>query len=156
MAPVSDSEKRTGTVLVVDDDNGVRGVLTKWVEAFGHTTKDAPDADSALEILAAGPVDVAICDIRMPGHDGAWLIDQMRQRYPRVAIVIATGLMELDPSVTLGPGVVGYLVKPFKRDALADLLDRALLVASDLRKIADRGPLLLDEGIIEGTIVSGE
>jgi len=131
-------------------------VLTKWVTAFGHTTKDAADADSALEILAGTEVDVAVCDIRMPGHDGAWLIDQMRQRYPRVAIVIATGLMELDPSVTLGPGVVGYLVKPFKRDALADLLDRAFAVASELQRLQDRGPLLLDDGIIEGTIVPGD
>jgi CheY-like chemotaxis protein len=88
--------------------------------------KAAPDADSALSLLKEGPVDAAICDILMPGHDGVWLIDQMRQDYPNVAIVIATGISDMTPSVTLQAGVAGYLVKPFRLDDLRAALDNAL------------------------------
>jgi len=153
------AEQRTGTILVVDDDDGVRTVLGKWVAALGHQVQTAPDADLALEVLGKVRIDVAVCDMRMPGHDGAWLVDQMRHRHPRVAIVIATGLLELEPSVTLGSGVVGYLVKPFKRDQLAELLERALETAAELQALPDRQDIdfdVLDGDIVEGTIISRE
>ena len=90
---------------------------------------------AALRLLDAEPVDVAVCDIRMPGHDGGWLMDRIRAQHPDVAVVVATGLMEMDPLVTLRPGVVGYIVKPFGKRDVADmvhlgLLERARLAAS--------------------------
>jgi response regulator of citrate/malate metabolism len=83
----------------------------------------------------------------------------VRQRYLRVAIVIATGLLELEPSVTLGPGVVGYLVKPFKREQMGKLLTRALETAAELQAQPRRQELDLDAfdgDIVEGTVVSRE
>lgn len=157
-AAVTD-ERTTGTVLVVDDDDGVRTVLGKWVSALGHEVHTAPDADAALAMLGETSIDVAVCDMRMPGHDGAWLVDQMRHHHPRVAIIIATGLLELEPSVTLGPGVVGYLVKPFKRDQLAGLLEQALETAAELQARPARAALdldALDGDIVEGTVISRE
>jgi CheY-like chemotaxis protein len=76
MAPVVTTGEKTGTILVDDDDDGVTTVLGKWVSAFGHQVHVAPDADRALEILGETHVDVALCDMRMPRHDGVWLVDQ--------------------------------------------------------------------------------
>lgn len=118
------------TILVVDDEEGVRKLLTAWVTSLGHTVKSAPDAESALAVLAEGPVDAAICDILMPGHDGVWLIDQMRREYPAIGIVIATGVSDMNPSVTLQEGVAGYLVKPFRLDDLKIALANALAPSS--------------------------
>ena len=101
------------TVLVVDDDDGVRRVLGQWVEKLGYRTRVANSAEAALHVLEEDEISVALCDIRMPGADGIWLVDRMRERFPDVAIVLATGLNEMDPTVTLRPGVVGYVVKPF-------------------------------------------
>jgi CheY-like chemotaxis protein len=70
-------------------------------------------------------VDLALCDVLMPGHDGIWLTNQILSRHPGVPVALATGLMEMDPTVTLRPGVVGYIVKPFKRQAVAALLTAA-------------------------------
>lgn len=126
VVPFPSVPKSPSTVLVVDDEEGVRKLLTAWVTSLGHTVKAAPDSDTALKLLAEGPVDAAICDILMPGHDGVWLIDQMRQDYPTVAIVIATGISDMTPSVTLQAGVAGYLVKPFRLDDLRAALDNAL------------------------------
>src|SRR5688572_18663787 len=105
--------ERKYTVLVVDDDEGVRMLLGQWVQHLGHHLRSADTAEAAITELESGTVDVALCDIRMPGADGIWLADRIRERFPYVAIVLATGLHEMDPTVTLRPGVVAYLMKPF-------------------------------------------
>ena len=73
--------------MVVDDDDGVRKVLARWVADLGYTVKAADNADTALEIMREFPIDVALCDVRMPGHDGIWLLDQVRRHYPEIAVV---------------------------------------------------------------------
>ena len=55
-----DTERTVGTVMVVDDDENIRKVLAHWVAEAGHTVKLAADADAALRLLDAEPVDVAV------------------------------------------------------------------------------------------------
>lgn len=149
-------EQSSGLVLVVDDDEGVRRVLCRWVADMGYAVSAAADAESALDVVREYPVDVALVDVRMPGHDGIWLVDQIRRVYPHVAIALATGMMELDPMVTLRPGVVGYIVKPFKRDDLAQVVKRGFEERKRLQTEHRSGPRLLPDGVIEGFIVSTE
>ena len=103
-----ESKTVTGTILIVDDDEGVRKLLERWVAAMGYTVKSAPDAETALDIMRGFQIDVACCDVRMPGHDGMWLVEQMGRFHPSIAVVLASGLLELDPMFMLRPGVVGY------------------------------------------------
>lgn len=114
------------TVLVVDDDAAMRALLTDWLGALGYRAEEAGDADTALEMMRKRQVNIALCDICMPGHDGVWLVDQLRRHFPDTAIVIATGLSQMDPSVTLGPGVAAYIVKPFEYDTFATAIEQAL------------------------------
>jgi DNA-binding NtrC family response regulator len=149
------ADNSTGTVLVVDDDEGVRKLLGRWVADLGHTVKIAPDADTALKIMHDCPIDVALCDIRMPGHDGFWLLDQVRRFYPRIAVVLATGLVEMDPMVTLRPGVAGYIVKPFNRDELDQVVKRGMAERRRLEAEQPSGPRLLPSaGFLDGIILS--
>ena len=122
--------KLRGTILVVDDDDGVRRLLQRWIADLGHQVRTAADADEAIDVMRRGTVDVAVCDVRMPGRDGIWLVDQLRRNYPYTSIVLATGLTEMDPMVTLRSGVVGYIVKPFNRDELEEALQRGLAACS--------------------------
>lgn len=133
------------TVLVVDDEDGVRRLLTHWISSLGYTAKSAGDAATALDVLESTPVDVAVCDIRMPGHDGVWLIDQVRKEHPGTAVVIATGLPDMAPTVTLQSGVAGYLVKPFGRRELATVLSHALMPDSPWVRNLGRPAFDLDE-----------
>src|SRR5437868_3305849 len=100
------------SVLVVDDEPRMREILVRWIAPAGYATKEAPGADAALEVLAATPCEVVFCDIQMPGHDGLWLVKQLRKQFPKVAIVLATGVDSVPPAVSLQGGVVEYLVKP--------------------------------------------
>jgi DNA-binding NtrC family response regulator len=131
---LTSTNRLRGSVLLVDDDDGVRKVLTRWSVDLGHQVQAAANAEEAMEIMRRGIIDVAVCDVRMPGHDGVWLVDQIRRNYPYTSIVMATGLTELDPMVTLRSGVVGYIVKPFDRAELDDVLQRGLAACSQRSK----------------------
>ena len=148
------SESVAGTILVVDDDEGVRTLLTRWVAALGYTVKVAPEADTALQIMGTCSIDVVLCDIRMPGHDGIWLVDQVGRYYPSIAVVLATGLMEMDPLVTLRPGVVGYIVKPFNREDLEQVILRGMAERARLKAEQSSGPRLLTDGMLDGIVLS--
>src|SRR5574341_2686580 len=63
-----------------------------------------------------GGIGVVLCDRVLPGHDGGWLIDQLREQHPNVAIVLATADDSLPTRISLRDGVIGYLVKPFKQE----------------------------------------
>jgi FixJ family two-component response regulator len=62
----------------------------------------------------------------MPGHDGLWLMEQMRKRFPRVALVLATANDEVPPAISMQRGVVEYLVKPFERRAVLAAVSQAV------------------------------
>jgi len=148
------SEQVSGTILVVDDDEGVRKVLSRWVSEMGYAVKAAPDADTALELMRECPIDVALVDVRMPGHDGIWLLEQVCRFYPDIAIVRATGLLEMDPMVTLRPGVVGYIVKPFNREDLAKVVKRGMSERKRMQAERRSQPRVLPAGMLEGIVVS--
>lgn len=131
---LTSTSRLRGSVLLVDDDDGVRKVLTRWGVDLGHQVQTAANAEEAMAIMRGGIVDVAVCDVRMPGRDGVWLVDQIRRNYPYTSIVMATGLTELDPMVTLRPGVVGYIVKPFDRGELDAVIQRGLAACSQRSK----------------------
>jgi len=144
----------SGFVLVVDDDEGVRRVLSRWVVDMGYTVHAAENADSALDIMREHQVDVALVDVRMPGHDGIWLLDQVRRLFPETATVLATGLLEMDPMVTLRPGVVGYIVKPFNREDLAQVVKRGMAEHRRLQEEHRSHPRLLSDAVLDGIVVS--
>ena len=109
----------THTVLVVDDDEPIRRIVGLWVERLGYGLRAAESAEVALHLLETEDIDVVICDVRMPGADGIWLTDRIHELFPRVPVVLATGLGGVDRSITLRPGVVAYVVKPFSREEMS-------------------------------------
>ena len=115
------------SVLVVDDENGVRDLISRWLESGGYSVASAASADDAIGVLEAGPAAVAVCDIRMPGHDGLWLADRIRHQFPETAVIIATGVQDVGAAVqSLRRGVVDYLTKPFGRDRLREAVVRGM------------------------------
>lgn len=113
-------------VLIVDDEPAIRHLLSRWLGDAGHTCAEAENADAALAAMAASAAPVVFCDIQMPGHDGLWLTRQLRTQYPTTAIVLATGITTVPPNISMQSGVLAYLVKPFRREAVLDALRQAL------------------------------
>jgi cyclic di-GMP phosphodiesterase len=126
------------SILVVDDEPAVRQVMKRWIESQGYAVRVAAGAAEALTLLADALAGVVICDLRMPGHDGLWLVDLLRREHPDVAVIIATGVNDVEAAVEgLRQGVVDYLTKPFDRERLFDAVSRAVEwseTAADARK----------------------
>ena len=72
-----------------------------------------------------------------------WLVDQIVTRHRQVPVVVATGLSEMDPHVTLRAGVIGYVLKPFKRNDLADVI-RAAFAATPPEPVRELDVAALD------------
>jgi len=118
---------RESSVLVVDDENGVRELIGRWLASGGYDVRTAATADEALQRVHDSAPAVAVCDIRMPGQDGLWLAEQIRHDAPETAIIMATGVQDAAPvAASLRQGVVDYLTKPFGREQLRDSVSRGV------------------------------
>ena len=113
-------------ILVVDDDNAMRDMVTAMLEDAGHSVCGADGADQALEHLGDGDFDAVISDIRMPGRTGIELLGEIREIRPETPIVMMTAFGSIDSAVeAMQAGAFDYVTKPFKRDALLMSLERA-------------------------------
>lgn len=135
-------------VLVVDDEPAVREYLRRCLEAAGYAVKQAPSAEEALEFMNLGPASVVLCDIRMPGRDGLWLAEQVRSRWPRTAIVMATALDDRETvQKSTAVGAVDYLTKPIAAEHLLRVVGRAMQARNERGSVIDRAiatPLEID------------
>jgi len=113
-------------VLVVEDEGHVRRLLAHLIKGAGHDVLEAGSSDEALKVMERQVADVVFTDIQMPGHDGRWLTIELRKRYPLTAIVLATSVKDLEPTITLRFGVVSYLTKPFNPDSVRTALEMAV------------------------------
>ena len=105
---------RKGTILIVDDEPGVREVLEEYLTAHGYTAIGADSAAAARKLVAKEPVDLALIDIHMPGEDGLTLARHLRERHAGVAIVMLTSATAVvDRIVGLEMGADDYVPKPF-------------------------------------------
>ena len=115
-------------ILIVDDEEGVRSLLARWLESSGYPVATATTADAALDAFATGvPPAIMLCDIRMPGHDGMWLVARVRQEFPETAVIMSSGVQdEHAAEECLRHGAVEYLTKPFGRDRLQRAVQKGI------------------------------
>jgi len=114
-------------ILFVDDEvkilEGLQRMLrpqrSEWEMAF------APGGKAALMMLEASPFDVIVSDMRMPGIDGAALLDIVREKYPSILRIILSGYTELEASYRVVPVAHQFLLKPCDPDALRAAIVRA-------------------------------
>ena len=123
---------REATVLIVDDETGVREVLEEYLSTHGYTVVGAESALAARAIAARQQIDLAVIDIHMPGEDGLSLARHLRERFTGIAIIMLTSASAVvDRVVGLEMGADDYVSKPFDP---RELLAR---VKSVLRRTAD-------------------
>jgi CheY-like chemotaxis protein len=121
MVPVMEQGAATlGRVLVVEDDHDVRVTVRLTLEDEGYQVDSVTDGRRALEFLerSAQPPDLILLDLMMQGMDGWEFATRLRAnpRLRSIPVVIISAFDELPP-----PGIVAFLRKPLKFDALLDL-----------------------------------
>ncbi|MHB1846264.1 MAG: HD domain-containing phosphohydrolase [Deltaproteobacteria bacterium] len=116
-----------GSILLVDDDAGVRDVISVLLTEEGYVVQAVPTAEQALEVAAVGDTHLVISDLKMPGRDGLWLLDQMRKEHPDATVIMLTGFGDTEAAVEcLRRGAADYLLKPPKVTELVRAIERAL------------------------------
>jgi PAS domain S-box-containing protein len=109
------------TVLVVEDDPVVRGLIVEVLKDLGYHALEAADGPSGLRILQSSQrIDLLVSDVGLPGLNGRQLADQSRERRPDLKVLFITGYAE-SAAVTTGfldPGME-MITKPFAVEALA-------------------------------------
>jgi len=124
--PASSSPAGT-PVLVVDDEEGIRQALTRFLTRLGYQVRAAADAAEALEQVASSHPQVMLCDIRMPGTSGIELLPKVLALDPDLAVVMLTAIDEPRTAIEcLKLGAFDYLIKPVDLDELELSLQHAL------------------------------
>ena len=107
----------SGTVVVADDDEGLRLMATAMLEELGFAVIPAKDGPEALEIINArdGHLAFVLLDLMMPGMDGEEVMRELEQLQTTTPIVISSGYNTQNLSQTLtGRGVAAFLQKPYE------------------------------------------
>jgi putative nucleotidyltransferase with HDIG domain len=114
-------------ILIVDDDSAVRDVITVLLREEGYACTAVGSADAALVAADEADYPLVISDVRMPGKDGFWLLDRLRDLHPDSAVVMLTGYGDTEAAVEcLRNGASDYLLKPPKVTDLIRAIERAL------------------------------
>ncbi|PSJ63564.1 hybrid sensor histidine kinase/response regulator [Pseudaminobacter soli (ex Li et al. 2025)] len=122
-----DAIRKSLSILVVDDDENNRFVLSGLLDVMGHRVEQAMDGVQALALLAERPVDVVLADLEMPGLNGMELVRHVRAQRGEVATVpivavtanVAAGVVER----CIEAGMDGYLSKPIMPEDLQRTID---------------------------------
>jgi putative nucleotidyltransferase with HDIG domain len=114
-------------LLIVDDDPTVREVIATLLAEEGYACSAASTADSALALVATDDFHVVLSDVKMPGRDGLWLLDQLRQYHPSTPVIVLTAYGDTEAAVDcLRRGAADYLLKPPRPTDLVRAIERAL------------------------------
>ena len=135
-------------VLVVDDDDDIRDILSYGIEASGCRCLTAESAETALQILDADPVEVVISDVQMKGMSGLDLCRQIKDHHDADVIIITGLVNNFAYEEIIGQGASDFIEKPIRLAEIVARLKRVLFerqtrdklkqAAEELRSNVDR------------------
>jgi DNA-binding NtrC family response regulator len=118
---------RSYTLLIVDDDEGMRENLQDLFESLGYRVLTASNAAEAHKALDGAPVDLVLTDYKMPGPTGVELIEAARRKRPKLRAILMTAFGDSFTEIeSVRRGAIGYLNKPFEADEVTKFVRQIL------------------------------
>lgn len=134
-------------VLVVDDEAAVREYLTRRLESWGYTVKQAGSAAEALELMVTKAASAVLCDVKMPGQDGLWLTERLRAHWPATPVIMATAIDDMQTvRQSRDLGAIDYITKPIRPEQLLEVLRRATAASQQLTPASSEESASLADG----------
>ncbi|MEQ8481400.1 MAG: sigma-54 dependent transcriptional regulator [Hoeflea sp.] len=127
-------------ILVVDDEEDIREIVSGILDDEGHETRTAADSDSALAAINERVPRLIFLDIWLQGSrlDGLALLDEIKARYPDLPIVMISGHGNIETAVSaIKRGAYDFIEKPFKADRLLLVAERALETSKLKREVTE-------------------
>jgi DNA-binding response OmpR family regulator len=135
-------------ILVVDDEAGIRELVTTYLSKEGYTVDEALDGESALARFRERAPDLVILDLRLPGIDGYDVLREIRRDSNVYVIVLSARSEEADKLIGLELGADDYVTKPFSpRELVARV--RAVLRRGRGDDTNDESPMRFDGLVID-------
>jgi len=125
--PPAEAPSAPTRVLIVDAEQGVRELIGTLLGEEGYVFAAAATAEQARELLQASEFHLVLCDLKLSGRDGLWLLDRLRAEQPATAVIMLTAHGDTEAAVEcLRRGASDYLLKPPNLVDLVRSIERAL------------------------------
>jgi len=143
------------SILIVDDEEGMRKSLAILFQKEGHRVSPAANGEEAIHAFSRQAFDLVITDLRMDGMNGIQLLNRMKEKHIDVPVIIMTAYGTIDSAVeAMRLGAADYIAKPFEYDEILHRAKRAVersATARDMsRMLQNRGALGEDFPLIIG------
>lgn len=115
-----------GRVLIVDDDEAVRVLLTRYLEIEGFDVDEVPDGSAVMAAIASSKPDLVLLDLTLPAQDGLDILARLRRDSDVPVILLTARGSEADRILGLKLGADDYVVKPFSPGELAARISSVL------------------------------
>ncbi len=121
-------EERKFNILVVDDEDSLRGIVKEILTDSGYLVDEAPDGKQALELVRKNSYDVIISDIRMPEVSGIELLEEVKKFNPNIEVIMMTSHASVETAIkAIRLGAYDYLTKPFEDlDVITTVINRTV------------------------------
>ena len=124
------TEEPAARILVIDDEDQVRGSMVRVLQRLGYDATGAEDGEAGLRHVRANPTDLVITDMQMPGKSGLEVLLELRSLDPRLPVIAMSGgdsSKQLDLLGSAGLlGAVAVMMKPYTMDELTTAVRGAL------------------------------
>jgi DNA-binding response OmpR family regulator/nitrogen-specific signal transduction histidine kinase len=127
-APAAPTHQPARSVLLVEDDSAVRGILARELRAHGYQVLEAANGKAALELVGShpGPLDAVITDVQMPEVDGQALAAALAGIRPRLPVIFMSGHPDSEATRQLSASGTPFIRKPFTGEELVCLVEGLL------------------------------
>src|ERR671930_583944 len=115
------------TILIVDDEPGVRTALTGVLHDEGYTVESVSSGEACLDRLTRGPVDLVVLDVWLPGMDGLTTLARLRERHVDSQVVLISGHGNIESAVrAIKMGAFDFVEKPLSLEKTVLVVRNAL------------------------------
>lgn len=134
------------TILIVEDDAGLREALIDTLSLGRYRVVSAQSAEEALVCLGQYTVDLVVSDIQMAKMSGLVLLKNIKSRFPQMPVLLMTAYATIDDAVqAMRDGATDYLSKPFAPEVLLNLVERY----APARKVESTTPIVADPSSVQ-------
>ena len=128
--------RRTGSILVIDDEEIMREILEALLTREGYDVRLASSGSEGLDLARSLPFDAAIVDVMMPGIDGITTLDELKKIDDDLPVLMITAFASVETAISaMKRGAFDYITKPFKNDevlvVVRNAIERRQLVAEN-------------------------
>ena len=128
--------RRTGSILVIDDEDIMREILDALLTREGYSVRLAASGAEGIELAKSVPFNAAIVDVMMPGMDGIAVLDELKKLDEELPVLMITAFASVENAISaMKRGAFDYITKPFKNDevlvVVRNALERRQLIAEN-------------------------